>query len=146
MDDGVTFYPAYREGKKLNYPNFRPEDGKYAAAVAVGNLIFISGCQGQNEETGRVETDSLEEQMIIALDKIRTCMENAGSRMDNVIKTLIMLKNVEDYPAMRRTEFEYWRKYARLLIEDPPASTFMVVGLGKPEYLIEIEAVGVVNR
>lgn len=146
MGDGVTFYPAYREGKKLNYPNFSPEDGKYAAAVAVGNLIFVSGCQGQNEETGRVETDVFEEQMIVALDKIRTCMENAGSCMDNVVKTLIMLKNVEDYPAMRRTELEYYQKHAPRLVEDPPASTFMAVGLGKPEYLIEIEAVGVVAR
>ena len=66
--------------------------------------------------------------------------------MNNVIKTLMLLKRLEDYSTMRRTELEYYQKYAPLLVEDPPASTFMVVGLGKPEYLIEIDVVGVVSR
>jgi 2-iminobutanoate/2-iminopropanoate deaminase len=87
-----------------------------------------------------------EEQMIIALDKVRRCMEEAGSSMNNVIKTLMMLKNLEDYPRMRRTELEYYQKYAPLLVEDPPASTFMQVGLAKPEFLVEIDVVGVVSR
>jgi 2-iminobutanoate/2-iminopropanoate deaminase len=146
MGDSVRFYPAYRGGKKLAYPNFPPESGKYSASVVAGNLIFVSGCQGQNEETARVETDVLEEQMVIALDKVRKCMEEAGSSMNNVIKTLILLKRLEDYPKMRKTEFEYYQKYAPMLVEDPPASTFMVAGLGKPEYLVEIEVVGVVSR
>jgi 2-iminobutanoate/2-iminopropanoate deaminase len=146
MSEKVTFYPAFRQGKKLAYPNFPPEAGKYASAVVAGNLIFVSGCQGQNEQTARVETDVFEEQMLIALDKIRKCMETAGSSMNNVIKTTIMLKNVADYPRMRKTELEYYQKYAPVLVEDPPASTFMVVGLGKPEYLVEIEVVGVVAR
>ncbi len=146
MSEKVKFHPAYRSGKKLAYPNFPPEAGKYAAAVVAGNLIFISGCQGQNEETARVETDVFEEQMLIALEKVRKCMEEAGSSMDNVIKTLILLKRLDDYPKMRKTELEYYQKYAPMLVEDPPASTFMVVGLGKPEYLVEIDVVGVVSR
>jgi enamine deaminase RidA (YjgF/YER057c/UK114 family) len=66
--------------------------------------------------------------------------------MDNVIKNLILITWREDYPAMRRTEFGYYQKYVPKLVEDPPASTVMVVALGKPEYLIEIEVVGVVSR
>lgn len=146
MSENVHFYPMYRLGKKLTYPNFPPEAGKYSAAVVAGNLIFISGCEGQNEETARVETDVFEEQMIIALDKVRACMEEAGSSMNNVIKTNMLLKRREDYPKMRKTEFEYYRKYAPLLVEDPPASTLMVVELARPEFLIEIDAVGVISR
>jgi len=146
MSEKVTFYPALWGGKKLAYPNVPPEGPKFSNSVAAGNLIFVSGCQGQNDETMQVETDIFEEQMVIALDKVRLCMEQAGSSMNNVIKTLILLKRREDYPAMRRTEFEYYQKYAPALVEDPPASTIMIVELGKPEYLIEIEVVGVVSR
>lgn len=146
MSENVKFYPMYRGGKKLAYPNFPAEAGKYAAAVVAGNLIFISGCEGQNEETIRVETDVFEEQMIIALDKVRKCMEDAGSCMNNVIKTMLLLKRREDYPKMRRTELEYYQKYAPMLVEDPPASTVMVVELAKPEFLIEIDVVGVISR
>ncbi len=146
MAEQVKFYPAYWGGKKLCYPNVPAEAPKFANSVVAGNLIFVSGCQGQNDETVSVDTDVFEEQMIIALDKVRHCMEEAGSSMNNVIKTLIMLKNVQDYPRMRKTELEYYQKHAPLLVEDPPASTFMVVGLAKPEFLIEIDVVGVVSR
>ena len=146
MAEEVKFYPAYWGGKKLAYPNVPAESPKFANSVVAGNLIFVSGCQGQNDETVRVETDVFEEQMIVALDKVRACMEEAGSSMNNVIKTLMLLKRLEDYPRMRKTELEYYQKYAPMLVEDPPASTFMVVGLAKPEFLIEIDVVGVVSR
>lgn len=146
MSDPVTYYPAYWGGKKLAYPNVPAESPKFANSVVVGNLIFVSGCQGQNDETVRVETDVFEEQMIVALDKVRRCMEEAGSSMDNVVKTLMLLKDVKDYPKMRKTELEYYQKHAPRLVEEPPASTFMEVGLAKPEFLVEIDVVGVVSR
>jgi 2-iminobutanoate/2-iminopropanoate deaminase len=146
MAEEVKFYPAYWAGKKLCYPNVPAESPKFANSVVAGNLIFVSGCQGQNDELVKLETDVFEEQMIIALDKVRHCMEEAGSSMNNVIKTLMMLKRLEDYPRMRKTELEYYQKHAPLLVDDPPASTFMVVGLAKPEFLVEIDVVGVVSR
>ncbi len=146
MMEKVINYPEYWAGKKLSYPNVPAEQGKFSRSVVVGNLIFISGCQGANDQTARVETNVFEEQMKIALDKIRRAMEEAGSSMNNVIKTLILMKNTEDYPGMRRTELEYYQKYAPFLVENPPASTVMGVKLGKPEYLIEIEVTGVVSR
>lgn len=60
--------------KKLVYPNSPSEAPKFANSVVVGNLIFVSGCQGQNDETMQVKTDVFEEQMIIALDEVRKCM------------------------------------------------------------------------
>jgi 2-iminobutanoate/2-iminopropanoate deaminase len=142
----VKYYPAIWGGKKLAYPNVPAESPKFANSVVVGNLIFVSGCQGQNDDTVTVETDVFEEQMIIALDKVRRAMEEAGSCMDNIVKTMILLKNVSDYPKMRKTELEYYQKYAPRLVEDPPASTFMEVGLAKPEFLLEIDVIGVVSR
>jgi 2-iminobutanoate/2-iminopropanoate deaminase len=146
MAEKVTFYPEYRRGKKLSYPNVPAEAGKYSRSVVAGNLIFISGCEALNDETAQLETDLFEEQMTIALDKVRRAMEEVGSSMDNVIKTLMMLKDVRYYPRMRKTELEYYQKYAPRLVDDPPASTFMEVNLAWPGFLIEIDVVGVVSR
>ncbi|MFH0915719.1 MAG: RidA family protein [bacterium] len=146
MGDQVKFYPEYWGGKKLSYPNFPAEAPKFARSVVAGNLIFVSGCQGQNDQTVTLETDVFEEQMIIALDKVRNAMEEVGSSMNNVIKTLMLIKHLEDYPRMRKTELEYYQKYAPLLVEDPPASTFVRVDLAKPGFLVEIDVVGVVSR
>lgn len=146
MGDKVIYYPEYWGGEKLAYPHVPAESAKFSRSVVVGNLIFLSGCQGANDETMEVETDVFEEQMVNALDKIRRAMEEAGSSMNNLVKVLMLFKNREDYPRMRKTELEYYQKYAPLLVENPPASTVMVANLGKPEYLIEIDAIGVVSR
>jgi len=146
MGDKVIYYPEYWGGKKLVYPHVAAESPKFSRSVVVGNLIFISGCQGANDETQQVDTDVFEEQMINALEKIKRAMEEAGSSMNNLVKVTMLLKNREDYPAMRRTEFEYYQKHAPLLVENPPASTVMIVDLGRPEYLIEIDVIGVIAR
>jgi len=146
VDWEVKYYPEYWAGKKLAYPHVAPESPKFARSVAVGNLIFVSGCQGQNDETLKTETNVFEEQMVIALDKVRAAMEEAGSSMNNIVKTLMLLKNLEDYPRMRKTELEYYQKHAPYLVENPPASTFLQVNLAKPEFLVEIDIIGVISR
>jgi len=146
VDWEVKYYPEYWAGKKLAYPHVAPESPKFARSVAVGNLIFVSGCQGQNDTTLKTETNVFEEQMVIALDKVRAAMEETGSSMNNIVKTLMLLKNLEDYPRMRKTELEYYQKHAPYLVENPPASTFMQVNLAKPEFLVEIDVIGVISR
>jgi 2-iminobutanoate/2-iminopropanoate deaminase len=128
---GVKNYPEYWAGKKLAYPHVPPEGPKFSRSVVVGNLIFISGCQGQNDETLEIPSN-FEGQMVNALDKIRKAMEKAGSSMNNVIKTFILLKNLEDYKLMRKTELPCYQKYAPFLVDNPPASTVAVVGLARP--------------
>jgi 2-iminobutanoate/2-iminopropanoate deaminase len=146
MGQKVIQYPEYWAGKKLSYPNVPAEAGKFSRSVVVGNLIFISGCQGANDDIARVETMVFEEQMVIALNKIRRALEEAGSSMNNLIKNLIMLKDLKDYPAMRSTELKYYQQYAPFLVENPPVSSVLGVHLGKPEYLVEIESIGVISR
>ena len=61
MGETVKFYPAYWGGTKLAYPNVPAESPKFANSVVAGNLIFVSGCQGQNDETVTVDTDVFED-------------------------------------------------------------------------------------
>jgi 2-iminobutanoate/2-iminopropanoate deaminase len=146
MGEKVHYYPDYWAGKKLAYPHVPAEAPKFSRSVVAGNLILVSGCEGLNDETGELETDDFEEQMIIALDKVKYAMEEAGSSMNNIVKTLMLLKHLDDYPRMRKTELEYYQKHAPLLVENPPASTFMEVGLALPGFLFEMDVVGVVSR
>ena len=143
----IKHYPMYYGGVKQVYPNVPPGSPIYARSVMVDNLVFLSGMTGRNVETGKVTSDVLEEQMVVALDKIRAAMEEAGSSINNVIKTIMLLKDVRDYPRMRKTELEYYQKHAPLLVEDPPASTFIQpAAMADPGCLIEIDAIGVISR
>ncbi len=115
----------------------------YANSVAVGNLLFISGKAAESPYTDRIESDSFEDQMITALDKLRMSMEEAGSSLNNIVKTHMLLRNLEDYSQMRKIELEYYQKYAPLLVDEPPASTCIKpISLATPKFLIEIDAIG----
>ncbi len=125
-------YPLYYAGQKQ----------KFARSVVVGDLVFLSGMSGRTMETGDVSSDDVKEQMLVALDKVRAALEEAGSSMDHIVKTVIYLKDVKDYDLMRATEYEYYQKYAPGLVEEPPASTFMQpASLARASMLVEIDVV-----
>ncbi|MBW1800747.1 MAG: hypothetical protein JRJ85_08450 [Deltaproteobacteria bacterium] len=147
MDWEVKYYPEFWDGKKLAYPHVPKESPKFARSMIVGNLIFISGCTGQDTITNGPTADNFEDQMIMALRKVKMAMEEAGSSMDNVVKTVMLVKNLADYPKMRKTEVEFYLENAPYLVEHPPASTFIApASLAKPEFLIEVDVIGVIDR
>ncbi len=69
-------------------------------------------------------------------------MEQAGSCMENIVKTIVYIRNMEDYPALRKAELEYYQTNAPALVGDPPATTVIEAPLHQPETLMEIEAFG----
>jgi 2-iminobutanoate/2-iminopropanoate deaminase len=129
-------YPLYYGGQKQ----------KFARCVVVGDLVFLSGMSGRTMETGDVSSADVKEQMLVALDKVRAALEEAGSSMDNIVKTVIYLKDVKDYELMRATEWDYYQKHAPGLIAEPPASTFVQpASLARANMLVEIDVVACLN-
>ena len=155
-------YPMYYGGVKQVYPHIKPGKPFLSESVAVGNLLFISAMAGENPDADRIETNVFEEQMHIALDKVRRAMDKPGSSMSNIIKTLhfqtrleALLEQSKDVhqsysPASDRlwkSELEYYDRYAPFLLDDPPASTFMKVpSLASPDALGQVEVIGVISR
>ncbi len=148
MESKIKYYPMYYNGIKQVYPNVPPGSPMYAQCIVAGNLVFVSGMTAQDVETGKILVHDIKSQMNVAMGKVEKALREAGSRMDNVIKTMILLSNPDDYTIMRKTEFEYYQKHAPLLVEQPPVSTLFhakQIGPG-PEYLVEVEVVAVMQR
>ena len=114
----------------------------HPGAVSAGNLLFLSGCDGS---AGGVSSPAIEPQIVAALDKVRAAMQRAGSSMSKIVKTTLMLRDLDDYPAMRATELAYYQQHAPQLVARPPASTFMqapVIG-DDPHVRFQIDVTGV---
>ena len=125
-------YPLYYAGKKQ----------QFARSVVVGDLVFLSGMSGRTMGTGGVSSGDVKEQLLVAWDKVKEGLEEAGSDLDHIVKTVLYLKDVKDYALMRETEWAYWQENAPGLIEEPPASTFMMpASLARDNMLIEIDVV-----
>jgi 2-iminobutanoate/2-iminopropanoate deaminase len=134
--------------KKKTYPlEYAGVRQRYATCVVVGDLVFCSGMTGRTPETGDVSSDNVADQMVVALDRIKKALEQTGSSMENIVKTVIYLKEIKDYQFMRDAEFEYYRNHCPLLVEEPPASTVVqVVSLARPRVRVEVDVVAVIPR
>ena len=142
----VRYYPEYWAGKELAYPHVPKEHAKFARSQSIGNLLIISGCQGLDHETVRVESSDFAEQSRVVLDKIRAAVEEPGGSLANLVKTNVFIKDASTLPIYREIERAFFREYAPEVARDPPASTVFVVSeLPRPEFLIEVEAFAVAD-
>ena len=147
MNWDVKYFPGYWAGRRLAYPDVPKKHPKFAQSIVVGNLIFVSGCTGQDVITGSPAPESVEDQVRVALENARLAMETAGSSMENIVKTFFLVRSLDDYPQIRKTETEYYLEHAPYLVKTPPAATLMVVpSLARPEFQVEYEIIGVVDR
>jgi enamine deaminase RidA (YjgF/YER057c/UK114 family) len=112
---------------------FEPIIG-FSRAVRVGNMVHVSG-------TGPVGADNADAatQTRHTLEIIRTALEKAGSRMEDVVRTRMYLTHVEDWEAVGRVHGEYFASIR-------PAATMVVVAkLLNPAWRIEMEADAVIS-
>ena len=106
----------------------------FSRAVRVGNLIAVAGTAPIPDDSSKVDTWSVYEQTRLCLQIMRRAIEEAGGRLDNVIRTRIML-----------TDIATWREAAQAHGECfsniKPACTFVGVnGFIDPAWKVEVEA------
>lgn len=130
--------------RKITYPARYPTKVQFARSVVVWDIIFVSGCSGQTLQTFRVASNDVVEQTFVALDKVRSAIEEAGSDMNHLVKTTLYLTNIEDYPRVEEARQKYYEKFAPELINNPPADSVIAIkGLHQPDMLVEIDSVAV---
>ena len=140
-------YPCIIRGVEQKVPNVVPGTPIYANAVVVDNLIFVSGMTAQTFEDGNCLTYTAHDQTIVCYTKLKKVLEEAGSCLENLVRTLVLFKDMKDYPVVRATEYEFLKEHAPSLIDAPPGSTVLqAAALARPEFLVEIEAIAVVKQ
>jgi len=117
----------------LNTQNAPAAIGPYSQGVKVGNLIFTSGQLPINTETGELVTD-IEGATKQSLDNVKAILESSGSSMDKVVKTVVFLKDMNDFVAMNTV-------YATYFQNNPPARSAVQVARLPKDAIVEIEAI-----
>jgi enamine deaminase RidA (YjgF/YER057c/UK114 family) len=111
--------------------------------VATGKrLIFISGQEPEDVQGRLVGRGDLAEQARVVFKNLGRALEAAGALPEHVVKISIY---VVDY---RRDEHLPIIEEARLALfgNHKPADTVLGVAALSPEYLIEVDAVAVIDR
>lgn len=119
-------------GKKIIYSQKAPKPiGPYSQAVEMGNMIFLSGQIPVNPDAGDIKIQTRQ-----VLDNIKAVLEDAGYKMDDIVKTTIYLTDIKQFSQVNEVYAEYFSK------EPPARSTVEVKGLPKG-VPIEIDAIAV---
>ena len=107
--------------------------GPYSQAVRIGNLLFISG-QIPLDRSGRIVEGGIRVQTQRVMENIRAIVEGAGGRMDDIVKTTVYLKDMDDFQ-------DFNEVYGEFFPEDPPARATVEVSNLPKGVGIEIEAI-----
>ncbi len=111
--------------------------GPYSQGVRTGNLIFTAGQIALDPLTQQVVAGGVAEQTTRVLENLKAILEAAGSRMENVVKSTVFLKDFNDFAAMNAV---YGAYLGREGVPPPARSTVEVARLPK-DVLVEIELV-----
>ncbi len=79
----------------------------FPQAVIAGDFIFLSGTAGL-DASGKLISESFEEQLRQAFSNIKTILEEAGSSIDKVVKTTVMMVSGNDFSLVNKVYAEFF--------------------------------------
>jgi 2-iminobutanoate/2-iminopropanoate deaminase len=124
--------------KAIQIPNAPAPVGPYSQAILAGGMLFVSGQIPLNPETGELEMDSIEVATHRVMKNIVALLEAAELNIEQVVKTSIFLKDLNDFQAVNTI-------YASYFPGIPPArETVQVVRLPL-DVNIEISCIALAN-
>jgi 2-iminobutanoate/2-iminopropanoate deaminase len=84
--------------------------GPYSQAVEVGSFVFVSGQIPIDPTTGQMAGDDIESQTHQVLKNIKNILEKAGLSLHNVVKTTVLLADMNDFQKMNEIYATYFEE------------------------------------
>lgn len=124
--------------KIISTPKAPAAIGPYSQAIVVDNMVFTSGMIPIISETGELETGDVKAQARQAVKNLVTLLNEAGSSAENVVKTTVFIKDMNDFAKVNEV-------YAEFFTENYPARSCVEVARLPKDVLVEIEAVAIID-
>jgi 2-iminobutanoate/2-iminopropanoate deaminase len=120
-------------------PDCAPTPPFFSQAVKTGNMVFVSGQlarDGEGHVVGKGDMAAQTRQVILNIERV---LRAAGAELRHVVKLTAFMTD------MGRAK-EAWAVREEFFAAHPPASTGVEVSrLTHPDFLIEIEAIAVID-
>ncbi|PTX43499.1 enamine deaminase RidA (YjgF/YER057c/UK114 family) [Christiangramia gaetbulicola] len=112
----------------------------FSRAVKVGPYITVGGTAPVDENGKTVGVGDIKIQTRKCIEILKAALEQAGSGLDDVVRTRILLTDINNWKAAVEVRSEFFRKIK-------PVDTIMQVSsFVNPEWLIEIEADAIIDE
>jgi 2-iminobutanoate/2-iminopropanoate deaminase len=118
----------------IQTPNAPKAIGPYSQAVRYGDLLFVSGMLGMDPKTGEFTGPDIEKQAMQVLENLKAVIEAAGMSLQNVLKSTVFLKDMNDFAKFNEI-------YGRYFVDAPPARETVQVARLPRDAAIEISVI-----
>lgn len=108
--------------------------GPYSQGMKTENFIYTSGQLPISMETGEMSRENIEKETKMCLNYLLSVVEAGGSKLENIIKVTIFIKDMNDFPLINQVYEEFFDGHK------PARSCVQVAKLPK-DANIEIEAI-----
>ena len=108
--------------------------GPYSQAIEVNGMIFTSGVIPIDPSTNELVGGDITRQADQAIGNLCALLEAAGSGADKVVKTVVFIKDMNDFAKVNEV-------YAKCVTKDFPARSCVEVARLPKDVLLEMEAI-----
>lgn len=106
----------------------------FSRAVKIGNMIAVSGTAPIAPDGSTAHPDNVYEQTRYCIEIMKKAIEEAGGRLEDVIRTRVMLTDISQWEEAARAHHDYFNDIC-------PACTFVEVSrFIRKDWLVEMEA------
>lgn len=109
--------------------------GPYSQAIAANGFVYTAGVIPLDPETKTVVEGAITEQAERVLTSLKGLLEDAGTSLENVVKTTCFLTNLDDFAAFNAVYATYFDA------DTAPARSTVQVAKLPAGVLVEVEAV-----
>src|SRR5436189_4518107 len=109
----------------------------YSQAIRANGFLFVSGQLSLRPGDKELTAGDIGAQTEQVFANLRAILEEAGSSLENLVKTTVFLQNLDDFAGMNEV-------YSKHVGETPPARSTVEVAKLPSGALVEIEAVALV--
>ena len=110
--------------------------GPYSQAIKANGFLFVSGQLPVVPATGEFAEGGVAAQTKQSLENIKSILLQAGATLDDVVKTTVFIKDMNDFSVVNNVYGEYFSK------NFPARACFEVARLPK-DALVEFEVIAV---
>lgn len=126
--------------QRLNPPGMQDPGNRYTHVIKAGNLVFIAGQTSVDADGNIVGEGDITAQTHQVYANLKTAVESVGGVVSDIVKTTTYLVDREHLPGIRSARGEFFGTTL-------PTSTLLIVaGLARPELLIEVEAIAILDN
>jgi len=124
--------------KKIHTDKAPAAVGPYSQAVIAGGMVYTSGQIALDPATGELVGTTVAEQAEQVMKNLMAVLEEAGTKPENVVRTMCFLTDISDFAAFNEV-------YGRYFTQKPARSCVAVQALPKGA-VCEVEAIAVADE